>query len=505
MGSLSRRETLRLLVGAPFATMLGCDDDHPAPIRGRLLGPDIERGHLLREPIELRDGRVERTRVLVVGGGAAGLSAAWRLARRGIDFRLVELEDAVGGTSRSATSEVTAYPWGAHYLPVPPAHNEGLVQLLEEMGAVENGRAAEHVLVREPDERVFFGGYWYRGLYPYAGASRDDLAQLERFDAQMQSLASDFQVPMGTARRLELDAIDAATWMHQHGFDSERLLWLCDYATRDDYGSKLEHTSAWAHVFYWASRLEATGESAPLLAWPEGNGALIAHMRGVAGERVSTGELAVHVEETPTGVRTHLIGERGMRVVESERVILAVQRFVAARIAPALGLSTQGFDYGAWMVANLHLNDRPWGRGAEPAWDNVLYDSPSLGYVSATHQRGRDFGPTVWTYYLPLVDDDPRESRRALLDADHASLGGLVIGDLERAHPELREQLDAVDVWRWGHAMVRPRVGFLRGGERARLREPRGRVHFAHTDLSGMALFEEAFFHGVRAADEVSA
>ena len=484
MGSLTRRETLRLLVGAPFAATLACDEEPNEPIRGRLRGPDVERGHLLRDPIELRDGRVERTRVLIVGGGVAGLSAAWRLARRGVDFRLIELEDVVGGTARSDSSEVTAYPWGAHYLPVPPAQNEGLVELLEEMGAIENGQPAEHVLVREPDERVFYRGYWYPGLYPYAGASREDLAQLERFDAEMQTYAAEFHVPVGAAQRIELDGIDAATWMRQRGFDSERLLWLCDYATRDDYGLKLDQTSAWAHVFYWASRLDSSGESAPLLAWPEGNGALVAHMRGVAGERVATGELAVHVDETSSGVRTHVVGERGMRIVESERVILAVPRFVAARIAPALDLSTRGFDYGSWMVANVHLRDRPWGRGSEPAWDNVLYDSPSLGYVTATHQRGRDFGPTVWTYYLPLlVDPDPRESRRALLEADHASLAGLVVGDLERAHPELREQLDSIDVWRWGHAMTQPRVGFLSGGRRLAL-GARGVVSISPTPIS---------------------
>ena len=462
----------------------------------------MERGHRLREAPPRASGPVSRTRVLIVGGGVAGLSAAWRLARRGIDFELVELEHEVGGTSRSARSDVSAYPWGAHYLPVPPAQNEALVTLLEEMGALHGGQPAEHVLVREPDERVFYRGYWYPGLYPYAGASRHDLAQLERFDAEMQRFARDFHVPIGTSpKRLELDAIDAFTWMRQRGFDSERLLWLCDYATRDDYGLKLEHTSAWAHVFYWASRLQGSGESAPLLAWPEGNGALVAHLRGAVGERIRTGEMAVHVEETARGVRTHLLGEAS-RIVESEHVILAVPRFVAARITA--DVSTDGFDYGAWMVANLHLRDRPWGRGSEPAWDNVLYDSPALGYVTATHQRGRDFGPTVWTYYLPLVEDDPRESRRALLEADHASLSELVVSDLERAHPDLREHLDALDVWRWGHAMTRPRVGFMMRGARPELARSRGRIAFAHTDLSGMALFEEAFFHGVRAADEVA-
>ena len=31
-----------------------------------------------------------------------------------------------------------------------------------------------------------------------------------------------------------------------------------------------------------------------------------------------------------------------------------------------------------------------------------------------------------------------------------------------------------------------------------------GQIHFAHTDLSGFALFEEAFDHGLRAAREVA-
>jgi hypothetical protein len=30
-----------------------------------------------------------------------------------------------------------------------------------------------------------------------------------------------------------------------------------------------------------------------------------------------------------------------------------------------------------------------------------------------------------------------------------------------------------------------------------------GNIHFANTDLSGVALFEEALYHGVRAAEEI--
>ena len=42
------------------------------------------------------------------------------------------------------------------------------------------------------------------------------------------------------------------------------------------------------------------------------------------------------------------------------------------------------------------------------------------------------------------------------------------------------------------------------GGARAERARPVGQLHFAHTDLSGLALFEEAFDHGLRAAREVA-
>jgi len=62
-----------------------------------------------------------------------------------------------------------------------------------------------------------------------------------------------------------------------------------------------------------------------------------------------------------------------------------------------------------------------------------------------------------------------------------------------------------LDVMRWGHAMVRPRPGFVWGGARRSAARPYRGIHFGNSDLSGVGLFEEAFYHGVRAAEEVLA
>jgi hypothetical protein len=512
---VKRRDLLRALLGAP--ALLACERREPAPpLRVTMSGADSERGHRFVRDVEggWADAPIERVPIAIVGGGPAGLSAGWWLDRHGADFRLFELEDSLGGTSRSGESEVSAYPWGAHYLPLPAPHATELRALLTEMGALADGEPTATVTVREPDERVFYRGYWYPGLYPYAGASEHDLAQLARFERLLDRYAAltdgrgkrAFALPLARSSMdpdlVALDRESAAALLDRKGFTSPRLRWLCDYACRDDYGLALGETSAWALLFYWVSRMAEPGsETAPILTWPEGNGALVAHLRRTVGERARTRAIVSAIEPADDAVMLHLSDPSGQRRrVLAERCILAVPDFVRARLMPG---SVEPSPYSCWLVSNLHLSDRPEALGTEPAWDNVIYASRSLGYVSATHQRGRDYGPTVWTHYLPLLEED---ARQALLDAEPPALADAVVSDVERAHPELRRDLDRVELWRWGHAMVAPRPGFLEGGRRlARRAAPLGRVHPAHTDISGIALFEEAFFHGTRAAAEVLA
>ncbi|HXY34160.1 MAG TPA: FAD-dependent oxidoreductase, partial [Planctomycetaceae bacterium] len=172
-------------------------------------------------------------------------------------------------------------------------------------------------------------------------------------------------------------------------------------------------------------------------------------------------------------------------------------------------LNASEFQYSPWLVANLHLRDRPRDRGFPLAWDNVLYEGRSLGYVTATHQTGRDYGPTVLTWYAALCDegsgDPPRQAsiaRQRLLDMTWAEAAEVVLNDLESAHPDIRPLVERLDVMKWGHAMVRPRTGFVWSQARRSAAEPFGPIHFAGTDLSGVALCEEAVYHGVRAAEE---
>ncbi len=511
---LTRREILASFLGLPLAAW-ACRTAKPPAVPGDIVGASVDIGHRLRSPLPPLGAGGERAEVAIVGAGVAGLSAAWRLRMSGVtDIAMFELEPVAGGTARSGESSVSRYPWGAHYINAPMAENRAMVRLLSETGILEgtddNGepRVAEQFLCHEPEERVFYKGRWYEGLYLHAGASSEDQRQLKAFEGELARWASfrdakgrrAFAIPMAhgsdDAEVTALDKLSMAAWLDAHGFTSPRLRWLVDYACRDDYGSHPEDTSAWAGLFYFVARLpRGGGSSKPVVTWPEGNGFLVHHLARDAAPQVSA--LVYDVREN--GDRVRVSASTG--ACDARHAIVCAPQFLAPHIVP--GAIREDFTYSAWMVANLTLADRPVGLGFPLAWDNVFYESPSLGYVTATHQSGRDYGATQLTYYYPLCDSDPKQARTRLLSGDHAVWSDVALSDIARAHPGISALTTRLDVMRWGHAMVRPKPGFIFGKARAAAAAPLGRIHFAHSDLSGLALFEEAFYRGVHAAEAV--
>src|SRR5262249_35622048 len=144
--------------------------------------------HRVRDGWRPKPQTWDQVPIVIIGGGVAGLAAAWRLTRAGCrDFVLLELEPELGGTSRSGNGKTGPCPWGAHYAPAPLAHHRLMIELLKDMGAIENfaedgtPQIAEEILCRDPHERVFYRGRWYEGLYLHAGQSAEDVRQFADF------------------------------------------------------------------------------------------------------------------------------------------------------------------------------------------------------------------------------------------------------------------------------------------------------------------------------------
>lgn len=527
----TRREILTAFLGLPIA-LSACQTDSPKDFPdGEIVGANVNIGHVLREQrnYEVPSNNWETVKVAIIGGGAAGLAAAWKLNKENYtDFVLLELESAIGGTARSGSNNFIAYPWGAHYLPVPFHENTELISLLEEMQLVEgkdaNGEllVKEQYLCREPEERVFYKGRWYEGLYLNAGASEDDKRQLAEFQKQIDFWTNwrdakgkrAFVLPVAEcsndAEAISLDKISFADWLRNKGFTSERLFWYCDYACRDDYGLRLDQTSAWAGLFYFCSRIRKSGEeSQAFITFPEGNGRFVNFLHDKVKDKTRTNSVVVEIIPQETGVVVVYLDAttNDIRGIRAEKVIYAAPIFTAKYTIRDFKQATpeyvKEFEHNAWFVANLFLKDRPttqFKRDFPLAWDNVIYESPSLGYVNATHQKGVDYGQTVFTYYFPMAETD---GRAKLFSLSWRELADIVLSDLSLAHKDIHRLTERIDIMRWGHAMISPRTNFLWNGAREQAQKPFRNIHFAHSDLSGIALFEEAFYHGIRAANEV--
>jgi hypothetical protein len=305
-----------------------------------------------------------------------------------------------------------------------------------------------------------------------------------------QRATGQFTIPMERgAQPSTLDQLSMREWMAQNRFTAPYLLWYIDYACRDDYGALARDTSAWAGIHYFASR--EPEEKGPL-TWPEGNGWIVRQLmeRLKPWVRTSSPVYAIVRDGRRTRVRTEAVE------YWAHRVIFAAPTFLAPYVIE--GASAPGFVYSPWVTANLTL-ERPLG---ETAWDNVIYDSPALGYVVATHMSLRSqIDRSVWTFYWSLAHQPPAEMRALLLEKDWSYWREAILHDLSRAHPDIRSAVSRIDVMRIGHAMARPVPGFLGSESRRRFATAAGPVIYANSDLSGFSIFEEAQYRGVTAAD----
>ncbi|HEX4376135.1 MAG TPA: NAD(P)-binding protein [Steroidobacteraceae bacterium] len=519
----------RTAAGLAAGALTGCHTDTAAMIPGRMVDSGMDLGHRLRgsalrgTALPTPDER-RRARVVVAGGGIAGLAACHALHCAGVrDVLLIDALAQAGGNSSFGENAVSAYPWGAHYVPLVRADCLPVLELFEELKIIvdrdSNGRPVydELFLSADPQERLWIYGRWEAGLLPELGSSLEDRAQFARFSAETERLKTVrgddgkplFAIPIDDSSAdpqwRALDRLRFTDYLHSQGYTSARLHWYVNYCCRDDYGSLASEVSAWAGLHYFCARtgIAANADPGTVVTWPEGNGYLARALLQRASPTLQLRSLVTRIARAGAGVEVDYFDAATARSVRvtADRAVVCLPRFVAAHVVEAgPGLLTPtavDFSYAPWMVANLTLSQMPGGPGQALAWDNVIYDSELLGYVVATHQslaqRQRD---TVITYYWPLTEHDPATSRTLAAKRPLSEWQNTVAADLLRVHPELRGRIENMDVRVWGHAMIRPTPGFIWGDARRDALQQQPPVFFAHSDMSGISIFEEAYCRG---------
>jgi glycine/D-amino acid oxidase-like deaminating enzyme len=469
------------------------------PVTGGFVFESQIAGHAIRDRRQLAAPKqTSRVPIVIVGGGMAGLSAAWWLEKKGFrDFVILEMEKDPGGNSRFGQNEVSAYPWGAHYVPVPTTDSVLVRELFTELGLFVDGHWDERWLCHSPQERLFLHGRWQEGIEPDIGLTAEDHRQFRAFNQRIKEFRAtrQFRIPMapGAPSGSPLDKQSFRQWLDTNGFKSPYLQWLADYSTRDDYGASSADTSAWAGIHYFAARDQE--EKGPL-TWPEGNGWILRKLLQKLGKYVRSSQPAARIGRSGTLWEV----QTPDTIYQCDAVIYAAPAFLLPYLDPTVP-PVKTMSWSPWLIANLTLDRIPAEKGLEPAWDNVIYNSPSLGYVVSTHQNIQmRTEKTVFTYYLALSGASPAQSRRDLLTTDWGMWKERILADLERAHRDIRNCVAHIDIFRNGHAMVRPTPGFLSNPERISWQKGRERFFYANADVSGFSIFEEAQYRGVEGA-----
>jgi hypothetical protein len=493
----------------------------------RMTGTNHILGHRLWAGNFPKPGRIIEISYLIVGGGITGLSAAREFKKRGIDnFLLLELEGHLGGNSSNGENKYSKFPLGAHYLPLPNFHDKQLLNFLHEEKIITGFDAHgfpefdEEQLTFSPQERLFIRNTWQEGLVPKYGNSAAADEEFEKFfkimDTFREAKGPDskyyFDIPVSAssadAKYHYLDKLTMKQWLVENNFVTEELLEYTNYCCRDDFGLGIDYVSAWAGVHYFAARKhDGTNTKDNVLTWPEGNARLAHHLKKYAEGKTMQNCLAYKaaVRDGKAVVTAFDDVKKESIEIVADKVIMATPQFVNQYLLPERKELAKSFNYAPWVLATLTLKDLPDAYSYPLCWDNVIHKGQGLGYIYDQHQSVRQLQQKkVITYYYSLSTDDLRKARREVYQKPKEYWKAFVIADLKAAHLDIEELTEEIQIHRLGHGMISPVPGFITGAAIRKATQPiEGKIYFAHSDLSGISIFEEAFHQGINVVKQV--
>ncbi len=449
-------------------------------------------------------------RIVVVGGGLAGLTCAYRLKQAGVSSELHEASDRLGGrcwSIRGAFAPGLVAEHGGEL--IDTGHIETR-QLAKELGFLLDNLLQAETNGTEP--LYFFDG----SPYTYAEAAEDFNGVYQKLHKDVSAASYPTTYAISTERGRELDAMTITEWIEESvpGGITSRFGQLLDVAYNIEFGAECSNQSALNLLYLLGysgqGKLRLFGPSNEKYHVRGGNDQVTQAMAAALRGQITTGSELVAIKLT-TGGRYTLTFAQGTttKTVTADRVVLALPFSI---LRHSVDFSKAGFDLrktrairelpmGTNSKLNVGFKTRHWR-----ALGNNRDTYADTGY-QATWEVSRAQPGTAGI----LVDYTGGKIGDTFGSGTPSSRAQKFLAQIEPVLPGITGQWDGratVDYWP-AHPWTRGSYSYYRPGQYTRFggAEPEisGACHFAgeHTTQDFQGYLQGAVVTGQRAAAEV--
>ena len=430
------------------------------------------------------DKPAERTQVVVVGSGMAGLMSALSLAEKGINVILLEKEDVVGGRLYSVVFDGFVCNMGAQYFfdgihPVVDSYVKSFdVQPIDKLG-------------------IFWKGKFYKSKenekdFPIPGELEGEMALAYKqlnIDYKLAGKGKEWFFDIEPKNDLwnKLEKMSCAEYLAKFPADVYDLI---NTELGAETGGDIKYLSAVVLVGWDGD------ENQRKFILKGGNQALAEKMKEdfiKAGGKVFLNSEVTKIKQSEDSVNVEC---KDGQEFASDYVVVATTANVATDIVK--GLPTEKISvlseavYGPIAQIGLHLKNFPTGEKLSAA---LCVKGDITGYLN---QTGSVVGnPAEGTIISVTVSD------LDVLKLDDKALLERIGGALKKIDPVFNPETDILSykIKRWKRAVPTWRPGYASKNQEA-LRKPVGRIFFAG-DYTGDPSLMGAAWSGSRAAEQI--